>query len=118
MHTLRRRSLLVVALLIACFASRTASAQTAPRLDYTVAVADAGRHLFHLKIQISNIPGKTVDISLPAWTPGWYTIQPYAANVIKLQANANGKRLPLHAVDKQTYRIESESNRALTVDYD
>jgi predicted metalloprotease with PDZ domain len=118
MHTLLRRWFVVVALFITCFASRTASAQTAPRLDYTVAVADASRHMFHLKTQISNIPGKTVDISLPAWTPGWYTIQPYASNVIRLQANANGKRLEMHAVDKQTYRIETEGNRALTVDYD
>ena len=126
MIALRRCPLFLTLLFTASFAWSVALAQTAPRLDYTVGITDAARHLFHLKIQISNVSGKTLDISLPAWTPGWYTIRPYAANLIKLHANpasasANNfvsKPLPMRAVDKQTYRIETEGNRALTVEYD
>jgi len=93
--------------------------QSAPRLDYTVRVADAPQHLFHLTIQVSNVAGRTLDLSLPAWTPGWYTIRPYAANMMRLHAhNAEGKRLPLRAVDKQTWRIETGGHRTFTVEYD
>ncbi|MBO0721609.1 MAG: M61 family metallopeptidase [Blastocatellia bacterium] len=93
-------------------------AQAAPRLDYTIGIADAARHLFHLKIQASNISEPNLDISLPSWTPGWYTIRPYAANIIRLRADGMGRRLELHALDKQTWRIATEGNRSLTIEYD
>src|SRR5437870_12094720 len=109
-----RRFLLLAVLLLSSFATNAALAQSAPRLDYTIGITDAAKHLFHLKIQATNVSGKTLDISLPAWTPGWYTIRPYAANLIKLQANATIKRLPMRAIDKQPYRIETEGNRSLT----
>ena len=114
---------LIVALYLALSSSQVAlvshaTAQTAPRLDYTIGIADAPGHRFHLKIAVSNASGSTVDITMPAWTPGWYTIKPYAANVIKLQAHDNGKRLSMRAVDKQTYRIETGGLRAFTIEYD
>jgi predicted metalloprotease with PDZ domain len=37
---------------------------------------------------------------------------------MKLQAHANGKRLPMRAVDKQTWRITTEGKRKLTIEYD
>lgn len=96
-----------------------AVAQSAPRLDYTMSIADAARHLFHIKIAVSNVSGPTLDLRLPAWTPGWYTIRPYAANVMKLHAHdGSGKRLALRAIDKQTYRIETGGLKSFTVEYD
>jgi predicted metalloprotease with PDZ domain len=98
--------------------SHNIAGQASPRLDYTISISDSAKHLFHLKIQASNVSTRTLDISLPSWTPGWYTIRPYASNVIRLQAHVNGKRLPLRAIDKQTWRIETEGNRSLTIEYD
>lgn len=108
--------LLITAILV--LLTMDGAAQGVPRLDYRMTVADATNHLFHLKIEATNVSGKTLDISLPSWTPGWYTIRPYAANLIRLHAHVNGRRLPLRAVDKQTYRIETEGNRSLTIEYD
>lgn len=110
------RSALLVALCLTLYVS--ARAQTSPRLDYTIKVADAAGHLFNIKIAVSNSTGRTLDITMPAWTPGWYTIKPYASNVMRLQAHLNGKRLPLRAVDKQTYRIETGGARTFTIEYD
>src|SRR5215208_2377952 len=118
MRLLSRHFLFCFVLLTSVFAFNTVLAQTAPRLDHTISIADAAKHLFHFKVQVSNATGQTLDISLPSWTPGWYTIRPYAANLIKLQTNANGKRLPMRAIDKQTYRIETEGNRSFTIEYD
>ncbi|HYE73934.1 MAG TPA: PDZ domain-containing protein [Blastocatellia bacterium] len=111
---------------LACFvialyvASLSVAAQsTAPQLDYTVRVANAAQHLFHITVQVNNVVSPTTDLSLPAWTPGWYTIMPYSANVMRLQAkDSAGNRLRLYAVDKQTWRIETKGNRTITVDYD
>jgi predicted metalloprotease with PDZ domain len=117
MRTVLRRgpfaALLLIALQFAAFA------QAPPKLDYTMGITNAAAHLFHIKIAISNVSGGTLDLALPAWTPGWYTIRPYMANVVKLQAHdGQGKRLPLRAVDKQTYRIETTGLKAFTVEYD
>jgi predicted metalloprotease with PDZ domain len=98
--------------------SHNSRAQAAPRLDYTVGITDAAKHLFHIKIQASNLSDSNLDISLPSWTPGWYTIRPYAANIIKLEAHANDRRLSLRAIDKQTWRIITAGNRNLTIEYD
>ena len=123
MNTLRR-SCVVVAILFVCYLTRPplvtpVAAQSAPRLDYVVRVADMPRHLFHIVIQVSNVTGRTIDLSMPSWTPGWYTIMPYAANVQKLHAHdAQGKRLPMQAIDKQTWRVETSGNRSFTVEYD
>ncbi len=95
-----------------------AAAQAAPRLDYTISVADAPRHIFHLTVKASNLTGDHLDISLPSWTPGWYTIRPYAANVMRLEAKSGETRLGIHALDKQTFRIQTEGSRLLTIDYD
>lgn len=118
MKASRNRYIFVALLLSFVSFSHIANAESAPRLDYTIGIRDAARHLFRIKIEASNINGATLDISLPSWTPGWYTIRPYAANVIKLQSHANGKRLSMRAIDKQTWRIITEGNRRLTVEYD
>ncbi|MCI0337890.1 MAG: hypothetical protein L0226_09955 [Acidobacteria bacterium] len=120
MKASRQRCLIFALFYVTLFTSLShiTLAQTAPRLDYTIGISDAARHLFHIKIQASNITRETLDISMPSWTPGWYTIRPYAANVIKLHAHASGKRLPMRAIDKQTWRIETEGHRTFTIDYD
>jgi predicted metalloprotease with PDZ domain len=107
-----------LAFLFIAYSFTFAWAQSAPRLDHTISITDAAKHLFHLKTQVSNHNARTLDISLPAWTPGWYTIRPYAANVIRLHAHVDGKRLPLRAIDKQTFRIETEGHRSFTIEYD
>jgi predicted metalloprotease with PDZ domain len=120
MKAFRRQRALLALFLVALLASLSHKvvAQSGPRLDYTIGIADAAKHLFHLKIQATNLKARTLDISLPSWTPGWYTIRPYASNVSKLHAHINGQRLPMRAIDKQTWRIETAGNRSLTIEYD
>ncbi len=114
----RRRFTVNVVPVLLVLAAFFVDVEAAPRLDYRMKVADAENHLFHLTIEATGVDRPTLDISLPAWTPGWYTIRPYAANLVRLQAHVGGRRLPLRAIDKQTYRIETGGARALTIEYD
>ena len=93
-------------------------ALAAPRLDYRLRVADAENHLFHVTIEATQLEGPKLQVALPAWTPGWYTIRPYASNVMRLQAHVAGQRLPLRSLDKQTWQIDSAGRSALTIEYD
>jgi predicted metalloprotease with PDZ domain len=96
----------------------TVAGVAAPRLEYRLRVADAEKQLFHVTIEVTQVAGQTLEMALPAWTPGWYTIRPYALNVMRLQAHVGGRRLPLRAIDKQTWAIETGGVSSLTVEYD
>ncbi len=106
------------AIVLAVLLALTVQAQNGPRLDYRMKVADPVNHLYHITIEVTGLKERTLDLALPSWTPGWYTIRPYAANLVKLHAHVKGERLSLKALDKQTYRIETRGNRELTVEYD
>src|SRR5262245_19987846 len=52
-------------------------------VEYTVKVASTPDHLFHVTAAFKNIDQPAIDLSLPTWTPGWYTIENYAKNIIR-----------------------------------
>lgn len=89
-----------------------------PRLDYEIGIRDLDQHLFRVTIRASGIRGDTLDISMPSWAPGWYVLRPYAGNVSRLQANVGGKRLTMNAIDKQTWRIQTNGSSNLLIEYD
>jgi predicted metalloprotease with PDZ domain len=89
------------------------------RIDYTVEVASVERQLFHVTAEIQNIRQPSLTLSLPIWTPGWYTVENYAKNILRFQAtDANGNRLPLVMTRKQTWRIETRGLDRVKVEFD
>jgi len=100
------------------FGALAAGWSQAPRLDYEIGIRDLDQHLFRVSIRASGLRGDTLDISMPAWAPGWYVIKPYAGNVSRLQATAGGKPLAMNAVDKQTWRIQTKGSANLLIEYD
>src|SRR5450432_3149897 len=82
-----------------------AAAQThALKIDYTVQLSDPAIQEFHIKTDIRNINQPRLDLSLPTWTPGWYTIENYFKNVLRFRVtDANGKVLPHTMSRKQTW---------------
>lgn len=109
------RSFAAVGLLLAVGAIGWAQS---PRLDYEIGIRDPDQHLFRVTIRASGLRGDTLDISMPAWAPGWYVIKPYAGNVSRLKATAGGKPLVMNAVDKQTWRIQTKGSANLLIEYD
>lgn len=89
------------------------------RVDYTVAVADVERQLFHVTTSITGIREPHLTLSLPIWTPGWYTVENYAKNILRFKVtDASGKRLQPVMTRKQTWRVETAGVRELTVEFD
>ena len=67
------------------------------RIDYTVEVASVENQLFHVTADVQNIRQPSLDLSLPTWTPGWYTVENYAKNILRFHIVDNkGNRLPHH----------------------
>ena len=89
------------------------------RIDYTVKVADLQSQLFHVTADVKNIKEPRLDLSLPTWTPGWYTVENYARNILRFAiTDAKGARL-LHTMPrKQTWRVETQGLNQIRVDFD
>ncbi|HXG65187.1 MAG TPA: PDZ domain-containing protein [Blastocatellia bacterium] len=97
-----------------------AQAQTRPiAVEYTVKVASTDDRLFHVTTDIKNISQPSLDLSLPVWTPGWYTIENYAKNILRFKVtDAKGARLPHMMTRKQTWRVNTRGLDRIKVEFD
>lgn len=88
-------------------------------VEYTVEVKDKTERLFHVTTHIKNIRGPRLALALPTWTPGWYTIENYAKNILRFTAtDARGQRLPLRMSRKQTWNVETKGLNEIKIDFD
>ncbi|MGH9760393.1 MAG: M61 family metallopeptidase, partial [Blastocatellia bacterium] len=119
---LRFLSLCAVLALIAGLAVQApAKAVQADKLivDYTVKVGNINGHLFHVTADIKNIEQPRLDLSLPTWTPGWYTIENYAKNILRFQiTDAKGNVLHHTMVRKQTWRVNTSGLHEIRAEFD
>lgn len=99
---MRWLSILVLTLL----SSAPALAQ-AP-VAYTVRVEDPGSRLYLVEAEVP-ATGEETLVSLPAWTPGHYTIGNYATWVADFEAtDVEGSPLDWDKLDADTWRIRSD----------
>lgn len=112
------RVLFFVAIL---FIQSTALAQRRDpfHIHYTVSVASVEDQLFHVTAEIKNISEPRLDLSLPTWTPGWYTVENYFKNVLRFKiTDSKGNRIEPQMIRKQTWRVETKGLDAIKAEFD
>ncbi len=117
-------ALLLLLASLAC--ASVASAQSAAaaqedqfRVDYTVAVADVSAHLFHVTTDVRGVRDAQIDLALPTWTPGWYTVENYAKNILRMSfTDGEGHPLAHRMTRKQTWRVETGGAREVKIEFD
>jgi predicted metalloprotease with PDZ domain len=85
---------------------------------YTVHVNDPATRMFHV---VADLPatGESTIVSLPAWTPGHYTIENYARYVSGFSAtDVGGRTLDWEKLDPDTWRIASAGADRVQVAFD
>lgn len=88
-------------------------------VDYTVAVASLDEQLFHVTTDIKNINEPRLDLALPTWTPGWYTVENYFKNVLRFKVtDSKGNRIEPRMIRKQTWRVETKGIDSIKVEFD
>lgn len=116
-RTLSRVGLITVLVLIAPAA--LAQKRGALHVDYTVKVVNVETQLFHVTADVSNIAQPQLDLALPTWTPGWYTVENYFKNILRFKVtDRNGKRLEPQMTRKQTWRISTQGLSSIKVEFD
>ncbi len=93
--------------------------QLAFHAEYTVAVKDTASHLFHVTATFSQLHQPRLELALPAWTPGWYTIENYAKNVLRFTVtDGAGTRLRAPLSHAQTWSIDTRGSDRVTAEFD
>jgi len=95
----------------------SAPAQTAS-IEYTLSAKDPVLHLYDVQIDILGIRTTSVDVAMPAWSPGVYTIRDFARNVQEFGVTTRQNRpLSWEQTDKQTWRITKAASDDVRVRY-
>ncbi|MFY9609830.1 MAG: PDZ domain-containing protein [Blastocatellia bacterium] len=88
-------------------------------IDYTVAVASTDEHLFHVTADVQNIDEPRLELSLPTWTPGWYTVENYFKNILRFRVtDSKNARLQPRMIRKQTWLVETKGLNRIKVEFD
>ncbi|MBP6002511.1 MAG: M61 family metallopeptidase [Pyrinomonadaceae bacterium] len=88
-------------------------------ITYTVSLTDIASQQFRVTTDIKNIDQPRLDLALPTWAPGWYTVENYFKNVLRFRiTDAAGKPLPLRMSRKQTWNVDTRGIKQIRVDYD
>lgn len=110
---------LLIAVVLSVAPAALAQKRDAFRVEYTVRVASVEAQLFHVTADVRNITESALDLSLPTWTPGWYTVENYFKNVLRFKiTDARGKRLDPQMTRKQTWRVETKGLDRIIIDFD
>ncbi|HKP86777.1 MAG TPA: PDZ domain-containing protein [Blastocatellia bacterium] len=89
------------------------------RIDYTVTLANPQDQLFHVTADVKNIREPQLSLSLPTWTPGWYTVENYAKNILRFKiTDAKGARIQPIMTRKQTWRVDTKGVDRIKVEFD
>jgi predicted metalloprotease with PDZ domain len=110
------RVALASAMTLALTSGAAAPAET--QVEYTV-IAQPNTNVFQVRMEISGISGRDLQVSMPVWTPGSYLVREYERHVKRFAAHDGaGRPLAWHKVDKNTWRIEPDGAEPIIVEYD
>ena len=115
------RPLVTLAALISIALADSAHAQEPAMPDtvrYTIGWENPASQLYRIAVT-ATASGEPVVFSLPAWRPGRYIVQNYAANVQGVRAtDERGSPLPAEWIDLDSWRVEPGSARSVTLEYE
>ena len=95
-----------------------AGQKNALSIDYTVELTEPQSKQFRIVTEIKNIKQDRLDLSLPTWTPGWYTVENYGKNLLRFRVtDASGKVIRHTMSRKQTWNIPTKGVNAIRVEY-
>ncbi len=86
-------------------------------IAYKISMPNPADHYFIVQIDISGIETDSLDLQMPAWSPGHYQIFDFSRNISRFSAQANGNSLPFNKTDKLTWNIQMLGASQATVKY-
>ena len=119
--SVKKNFALILILSVLFLSSRESDAQkgSGTRIEYTISMENPNNHYFHVSLTYSGLRDKSVELKLPAWTPGYYMILDYAKYVIEFKASyGSGRILDWKKTSKNRWKIDTDKTDVLKVSYD
>ena len=115
----RLRSLrLVFGLALVLAVGTLAFAQSGPVTYQVTLDKNPTTHFLHVSLHVNSGGAASIDIAMPAWSPGAYNIHNAWRNVQEFSAtDETGAKLRFEKIDKQTWRIYTGSGRTIIARY-
>jgi predicted metalloprotease with PDZ domain len=112
----------MIRLLLALLLTLFAPPQNVPSygIAYQLAMSHPASHLFEVTIDLSIPPNETasfVDLQMPKWQPGRYSVSDFAKNVQEFDARSQERPLHWEKIDDQTWRVQRQGSRTITARY-
>ncbi len=86
--------------------------------NYTLGWENAASHIYQVELQTAAQSGSHSDFQVPAWRPGRYYLQDYAAGILDFSASdQSGKVLKWEKLDNNTWRVQNPSSGEIKVNY-
>jgi predicted metalloprotease with PDZ domain len=89
------------------------------KVNYILEMREPESGFFHVTMNIDSVSEDITMITLPAWTPGSYSIRDYARNVRLKKANTpENETIEIHRKDKSTWKLINGNHKTFTVSYE
>jgi predicted metalloprotease with PDZ domain len=87
-------------------------------IEYNLTIRNPISHIFDIEMIVRGLRNTSIDVALPAWQPGDYTIRDFAKNVQDFRATTGrGQPLQWQQADKLTWRIAKPQADDVTLHY-
>lgn len=88
-------------------------------VDYSIDLSAPEHHTGIVSAVFPVTAGPYLDVKMPAWRTGRYTIMNLANGVSQFSAaDSNGRPLTFHKIDKSTWRIQLDQPTAVRISYE
>jgi predicted metalloprotease with PDZ domain len=88
------------------------------KIEYILDFENPQTHYHTVKMKISGLSGKSIDVKMPAWAPGSYMIREFAKNVDYFKVTSNTPaEIKWNKTDKNTWKITLNSAQEITIEY-
>lgn len=91
----------------------------AQEVHYELRMEKPQNHYFQVKMEISGVKDREMEVKMPVWAPGSYLVREFAKNVnLVIAKDQDGKELPVRKTNKNTWKITKGSAKRVTVSYE
>lgn len=88
-------------------------------IEHSVTISDPASHLFHVTSRYSHVAQPSLTLALPTWSPGWYTIENYAKNILRMRfTDATGRAVPYRMTSKSAWTLDTRGVSDIRVEFD
>jgi predicted metalloprotease with PDZ domain len=88
-----------------------------PAVLFAVTMPEPATHYYYVALSCNNIIKDSLDFIMPVWTPGYYQLQDFAANVENFRSGNQEQPLSFKKVAANRWRVYGKQAKTVTINY-